>query len=68
MSGIFASYAASMVPLCHDVGPLRDCPTSNDPAIAVWRQSGFYERRRDILASLMARDRLGSPVNKPAVE
>ncbi len=60
-SDIIASYAALMAPMCHDVGPLRDCPTSNDPSIAVWRQSGFYEQRAAILASLMARDRPGSP-------
>jgi len=35
-------------PLCHDLGRLDRCPTSNDKAIALWRQSGFREYRAEI--------------------
>ena len=48
----FLSYAAPKKPMCHELGPLEDCPSSNDPRIAVWRRPGFVETRRKLILAL----------------
>jgi hypothetical protein len=62
---VILSYAAPKMPLCHDLGPIEDCPTSNDPGIAIWRRPGFVETRYKILLALEdLQSREGRP--KPA--
>jgi len=54
---IFVSYAGPRKPACHDVGPLEDCPSSDQEGIASWRSRGFFERRKEIVARLRTLDR-----------
>ncbi|HKW85786.1 MAG TPA: hypothetical protein VJM82_01805, partial [Nitrospiraceae bacterium] len=49
LDDVFLSFAGARKPLCHDVGALADCPTSDEPGIASWRSSGFFERRADAI-------------------
>jgi hypothetical protein len=51
---ILLSCASPHPPLCHDLGAIRHCPTSNEPGIAVWRSEGFRERRAEIYRKLIA--------------
>ena len=51
---ILLSCGLSKPPLCHDLGPLDRCPSSDDPAIAVWRTEGFGQRRRQAVHKLLA--------------
>ena len=51
---ILLSFGAPSRPMCHDVGDLYQCTTSNRRGIAVWRQPGFERRRIDIVAKLRA--------------
>jgi hypothetical protein len=51
---IFISYAGTRKPACHDVGPLEDCPSSDQEGIASWRSRGFFEHRKQIIARLCA--------------
>ena len=51
---IFLSCASAKAPLCHDLGEIDYCPTSDAPGIAVWRSEGFMERRLDIYRRLVA--------------
>jgi hypothetical protein len=51
---IFISYAGKRKPACHDVGPLEDCPSSDQEGIASWRSRGFFERRKETIARLCA--------------
>jgi len=49
---VLLSYAAPKKPMCHDLGPIEDCPTSNDPQIAVWLRPGFIDTRRKMVLAL----------------
>jgi hypothetical protein len=49
---VILSYGSPKKPMCHDLGPLEDCPSSNDPRIAVWRRRGFVETRRKLILAL----------------
>ena len=51
---IFLSLCGSRRPLCHDLGPIRDCPSSNDDRIAVWRQADFEQRRLEAVRRALA--------------
>jgi hypothetical protein len=51
---ILLSCASPKPPLCHNLGPIRHCPTSNEPGIAVWLSEGFRERRAEIARKLVA--------------
>jgi hypothetical protein len=62
---VILSYGSPKKPMCHDLGPLEDCPSSNDPRIAVWRRPGFVETRRKLilaLEELQAREGRPKPV------
>jgi hypothetical protein len=56
---IFLSMGGEARPLCHDIGALRDCPTSNDPSIALWLQSGFEDARRSAIERIRRQRRQG---------
>lgn len=44
---ILLSFSGCAKPLCHDVGPIRDCPTHSKAGIAVWRSNNsFFAYRR----------------------
>lgn len=49
---ILISFAGSQRPRCHDLGHIAECPTSNDPEIAVWRRSGFHKHRVALIEQL----------------
>ena len=49
---ILLSFGAPSRPMCHDLGILRECRTSNQPGIAVWKQPGFEQIRIDIVEKL----------------
>jgi hypothetical protein len=51
---ILLSCASREPPLCHDLGAIKHCPTSNEPGIAVWLSDGFRERRAEIAQRLVA--------------
>jgi hypothetical protein len=51
---ILLSCAATQPPLCHDLGPIAYCPTSDDPQIACWKSDGFTQRRVALYSKLMA--------------
>lgn len=46
---ILLSFGGAQRPMCHDLGPLRECPTSNQPGIAVWKQPGFEPIRIEVV-------------------
>lgn len=52
---IFLSISGEQRPLCHNLGPILDCPTSNDPQIAVWLQPGFEDVRQELMLRLVQR-------------
>ena len=49
---ILLSFAGEGRPLCHAIGPFHDCPTSHDPAIAVFLRPGFDEFREAVYRKL----------------
>jgi hypothetical protein len=51
---ILLSCASRAPPLCHDLGPIAHCPTSNEPGIAVWLSNGFREDRAELARRLIA--------------
>jgi hypothetical protein len=51
---ILLSCASAKPPLCHDLGAIEECPTNNQPGIAVWRSDGFRERRAELARNLVA--------------
>jgi hypothetical protein len=51
---ILLSFGAVRQPMCHDLGPLYECKTSNQPGIAVWKQPGFEQSRIDVVGKLRA--------------
>ena len=51
---ILLSFGAPRRPMCHDLGTLYQCRTSNQPGIAVWRQAGFERSRIDVVEKLRA--------------
>lgn len=52
---ILMSFSGARRPVCESVGRFRECATSNDPQIALWRRPGFHEQRRAALAALYRR-------------
>lgn len=51
---LFISYAGERRPQCHALGALESCVTSDDPDVAVWKQSGFHRQRYETLAQIRA--------------
>ncbi|HKT54301.1 MAG TPA: hypothetical protein VJP88_07600 [Caulobacteraceae bacterium] len=51
---ILLSCASPKPPLCHNLGPIRHCPTCNEPGVAVWLSEGFRERRGELVRRLFA--------------
>lgn len=49
---ILLSFSGTGLPVCHDFGPLENCPTSDEEGIAVWRQPGFFDKRLATLVRL----------------
>ena len=47
------SCASAKPPLCHNLGAVVVCETSNEPGIALWQSSGFYHQRVEIARKLM---------------
>jgi len=52
---ILVSFAGAERPMCHDVGSLAECSSSDQPGIAVWRRRGFYKARRAMVHALLRR-------------
>jgi hypothetical protein len=48
------SCASPKPPLCHDLGAIAQCPTTDEPEIAVWRRDGFLEHRIEVIRRLIA--------------
>ena len=51
---VLLSFAGDHSPLCHDLGKIRDCETSNQPGIAVWKEPGFDEGRVALIEKIRA--------------
>lgn len=49
---ILMSFAGARRPICHDVGPIKDCETTSAEGIAIWRRPGFYQQRAEIVRRL----------------
>ena len=49
---VLLSFSGTGRPKCHDLGPLENCPTSDQEGIALWREKGFYEQRLKIFHQL----------------
>ena len=49
---ILLSYAGAKKPICHFLGPLEECSTSNSPDIAVWRLPGFQSIRSETVKAI----------------
>jgi hypothetical protein len=49
---IVVSYSGDARPLSRFVGPVADCPLSNDRRVSVWRQEGFHKRRLAVVRRL----------------
>ena len=54
---ILLSFGGARRPMCHDVGTIYECETSNQPGIAVWKQADFEKSRIDMLETLRATGR-----------
>ena len=50
---ILLSLTGHNPPTCHDLGPLEDCPSSDDPLIAVWQTEGFADSRIQLVHALL---------------
>jgi hypothetical protein len=50
---ILLSCGSPEPPLCHDLGPIEQCPTSNDPGTAQWRAENFGRRREALIGRLL---------------
>lgn len=51
---ILLSFGAARRPMCHDIGIIYECKSSNQPGIAVWRQPGFGQSRIEVVEKLKA--------------
>lgn len=47
------SFSGERKPMCHDLGPIENCPTADQEGIALWRQKGFYEERMKLYVQLL---------------
>jgi hypothetical protein len=47
------SFSGAHKPMCHDLGPIENCPTADQDGIALWRQKGFYEERMKLYVKLL---------------
>jgi hypothetical protein len=56
---IVLSCASPKTALCHDLGPLRICPTTDAAGIAVSQREGFRERRAEIARRLVVARAIG---------
>ena len=52
------SYCGDGPPICHDLGPLDSCETSETPGIATFRESGFDQARMALWLRLAQSDRV----------
>ncbi|WP_411993536.1 hypothetical protein [Agarivorans sp. DSG3-1] len=50
---ILMSYSGGNKPLCHDVGAIQDCPSSNAPGVAVWMSKGFHKIRSQLVSRIL---------------
>jgi hypothetical protein len=57
---VLLSFSGSGLPVCHDVGPLDECPSSDQPGIATYLEQGFDDIRIDTYLRL-ARTVAGDP-------
>lgn len=48
------SFSGSQRPRCHDIGPILDCPTSDTPGIAVWREPEFIAKRASLYQHILS--------------
>jgi hypothetical protein len=63
---IILSAASPKPPLCHDLGDLNRCASSDEPGIAQWRASDFGARRDAVVGDLLARRSIA--VFRPATD
>ena len=47
MEDVLLSFSGATRPLCHDIGPIAECLTSNSHGIATHTKAGFAETRLD---------------------
>lgn len=53
MDDILLSFSGEGLPLCHDLGPFEECPTSGEAGIATWTENGFHDVRIDGYVQLL---------------
>ncbi|MGD9210372.1 MAG: glycosyltransferase family A protein [Desulfobacteraceae bacterium] len=46
------SFTGKGRPICHDVGPLLDCPSKDADGIAIWRENDFQGYRGNLFSQL----------------
>lgn len=49
---ILLSFSGSNKPIVHNIGNFLDCPTSNEPGIASWKEDEFESQRINILKKI----------------
>lgn len=49
---IILSFSGRGRPICHDVGPLLDCPSKDEDGVAIWRENNFLNYRGNLIAEL----------------
>lgn len=49
---VVMSHAGARRPRTHDLGEWQDCPSSDDPAIALYKKPGFHESRMEVINRL----------------
>jgi hypothetical protein len=54
LDDVVLSCASAKPPVCHDLGPIAECPTYNQHGIAQWVAPGFWERRVAAAEKLLA--------------
>ncbi len=63
---LLLSCSGEAAPRIHDLGPLEQCPTANEPGIAQWKQAGFREQRLELAAKMLSLGRLHVEARRPA--
>ncbi len=53
---IILSFSGTGRPRSHHIGCYLDCPTQGTRHIAVWREDGFFEKRRKLYGTLLGMD------------
>lgn len=63
LDDVILSFSGDGLPLCHNIGEIAECPTSNAEGIASWREHDFFRIRHEGFLQLNAI--VGEDVRRP---